>query len=463
MGKLIKKQLDKIEKSPGVYIFRDAKNKILYIGKARNLRARVRSYFIGSRDSRPLIPRIVDETAKIGTAKTNSEVEAILLEAKLIRKIQPPYNTRQKDDKSFIYIFINFSDPIPRVRFVRQKEMLLSVIPAKAGIQKTNRFRIKSGMTIQKKDKLFGPFISATEIRKLLNYFRRIIPFRDCANSKFKRYQKLDRGCQWAELGKCSAPCVGASGIKEYRQNILKLSRLLSGGINRVKKELWREMKKSSVNKDYEQAAEVRDKIKTIDHIKEVSMIDDYPHIGIYTSDVWRGMWGGFMVEAVDLSNISGVYAAGSVVRAKADYESARVEFDKSGYRRFKIRTKSEPDDVGMIREVIKRRFNHSEWKFPDLLIIDGGKGQLKAAESELISSSRLPTAVSNGKKINLVAIAKGPTRRGEELFFSRNFDPKLKSTLIKNKRVVKLMRDEAHRFALSYHKLLRKKGIMGI
>ena len=108
MDRQIKKQLDKIKKSSGVYIFRGQKNKILYIGKAKNLRARVRSYFINNRDNRPLVPKIVDKTKKIETVKTNSEIEAILLEARLIKKNQPPFNLRQKDDKSFIYLFIRF-------------------------------------------------------------------------------------------------------------------------------------------------------------------------------------------------------------------------------------------------------------------------------------------------------------------------------------------------------------------
>ena len=433
MDRQIKKQLDKIKKSSGVCIFRGQKNKILYIGKAKNLRARVRSYFINNRDNRPLVPKIVDKTKKIETVKTNSEIEAILLEARLIKKNQPPFNLRQKDDKSFIYVFINFSNSAPRVQFIRQKEILEE--------------RIKQ----RKKDKLFGPFISAHEIKKLLNYFRQIIPFRDCGETKFKKYEKLGRGCQWTEIGKCSAPCTSQIDIKEYRKSIAKLSRLLSGKIENVKKDFGREMKISSEKKKFEQAAETRDRIKTLDHIKAVSMIDDHTHLRDSTYEVETTRWRGFMVEAVDVSNISGKYASGAIVAAK--FKILNPKFDKNGYRRFKIRTKSGPDDVGMIREVIKRRLNHSEWKFPDLLIIDGGRGQLKAVNDEL----RIMNYV-----IPIIAIAKGPTRKGEKLFFSSDFDPKLKSTLLKNKRVIKLMRDEAHRFVISYHKILRIKGIIG-
>jgi excinuclease ABC subunit C len=434
-----------------VYIFRDSKKKVLYIGKAKNLQTRVRSYFINNKDNRPLIPRIVEETRKIETVKTNSEVEAILLEAKLIKRIKPPYNARQKDDKSFIYIFINFSDPVPRVQFIRQKEVL--------------QRRIKQ----RQRDKLFGPFISAYELKKLLNYFRLIIPFRDCGEAKYKKYKKLGRGCQWSELGKCSAPC-SVGKIKEYRRNISRLSRLLSGKINRVKKELLREMKINSINKKFERAAEIRDRIKTLSQIKEVSLLEENLHIGIYTSGVYDRMCNKIMVEAVDISNISGKYASGSVVAAEFQisnpkyqikFQIINIKFIKNKYRRFKIRTKSKPDDVAMMREVVKRRFDHPEWEFPDLLIIDGGLGQLRAVESEL-NSSRSPVATSNSKKIDLVSIAKGPKRKGEKLYFSQSFDPKLKFTLINNKRVIKLLRDETHRFAVSYHKILRRKGTIG-
>jgi excinuclease ABC subunit C len=428
----IKKQLDKIKKSPGVYIFRNAKNKVLYIGKAKNLRSRVRSYFIGKDDNRPLIPRIVADTAKIETVKTNSEVEAILLEAELIRRIKPLYNARQKDDKSFIYIFINFSDPVPRVQFIRQKEVLEG--------------RIKQ----RKRDKLFGPFLSAFAMKKLLNYFRLIIPFRDCGDAKFKRYQKLGRGCQWLELGKCSAPCTPLE-IEEYRRNISQLSRLLTGKINRVKKELLREMKTASKKKQFELAAEIRDRIKTLEHIKEVSLLEDD----------WAENLNQYLVaEGVDISNISGKYATGSIIKAKIfgldnaiSKKGVKVQFDKNGYRRFRIRNYSGADDTGMIKEVVNRRFTHKEWVRPDFLLIDGGKGQINAAESEI-------------KKLKIsfpiVSIAKGPTRKGESLFFNPSFNINLKNALINNKRVIKLLRDEAHRFAVSYHKILRRKGTIG-
>lgn len=428
----IKKQLDKIKKSPGIYIFRDNKNKVLYIGKAKNLRSRVKSYFVGNKDNRPLIPRIVEETRKIETIKTDSEVEAILLEAELIKRIKPPYNARRKDDKSFIYIFINFSDPVPRIQFIRQKEILEG--------------RIKQ----RKKDKLFGPFLSAFEMKKLLNYFRLVIPFRDCGDVKFERYQKLGRGCQWLELGKCSAPCSPAE-IKEYRRNVSRLSRLLSGKINRVKKELLREMKTNSKKKKFERAAEIRDRIRTLEHIKEVSLLDDS----------WAEDLNEYLVaEGVDISNISGKYATGSIIKAKIfglsnliSKKGVKVQFDKNGYRRFRIRNYSGADDSGMIKEVVNRRFTHKEWGRPDFLLIDGGKGQINAAESEI-------------KKLKIsfpiVSIAKGPTRKGESLFFNPSFNTNLKNALINNKRVIKLLRDEAHHFAVSYHIVLRKKGILG-
>jgi excinuclease ABC subunit C len=260
----------------------------------------------------------------------------------------------------------------------------------------------------------------------------------------------LNRGYQWAQLCKCSAPCT-AKQIKEYRSNISKLSRLLSGKIDRVKKELMSEMKNASDDKHYEQAAKIRDRISTLDHIKEVSLLDDS----------WAEDINEFIIaEAIDISNISGNYATGSIVKAKIfgldnpiSKKGVKVLFDKNGYRRFRIISNIKPNDTGMISEVVSRRFKHHEWGLPDFLLIDGGRGQINAATRKLLNL-RL--------ELPVVSIAKGPTRKGENLFFNPSFSMQLKNALINNKRVIKLLRDEAHRFAVSYHKILRRKGILG-
>jgi len=435
MLKTIKKQLKNIKKKPGVYIFRDQENKIIYIGKAVNLYSRVKGYFLGYLcDNRHLVPKIRKETKKIEVIATDFELEAILLEAEMIRKYKPKYNIRQKDDKSFIYIYINFHDSVPVVSFVREKEL------------------IDKKIKLRKNDKIFGPFSIGREIRKLLSYFRKIIPFRDCSENKFNKYKKLNRGCQWYEIGRCDAPCIKNISIKDYRHKISQLSRLLNGKFRIIEREMIFEMKQLSKKSKFEEAAVIRDRIKNLWHIKEVSLLDA-------GEEIKNSKF--ISIEALDISNISGKEAVGSLVRAKIKNQKSKIkmtnknlkfEFDKTGYRRFKIRAKNKPNDVGMMKEVIKRRLNHPEWKLPDVILIDGGRGQMNAVNQELrIKNQEIP----------VIAIAKGPTRKGENLFFSVNFDKKLKKALSQDKKVVKLIRDEAHRFAISYHRLLRKKKIL--
>lgn len=422
----IKEKIDNLPKSAGVYIFKNSSGDILYIGKAKNLKSRVSSYFSNSTDDRALAPRLQLETREIETKKTDSEVEATLLEAELIKKYKPPYNKRQKDDKSFLYVFINFSDPIPKIRFVRQKEINEDKIDIKA------------------KDKLFGPYTKGKEIKSILRFIRKVLPYRDCSDTKYKKFKNRGRGCQWFMIKRCDGPCIDEISKKEYRQNISLLSRFLSGGLKKVRTGLKREMRLASQNKKFEKAAKMRDRIKALDHISEVSFRQGLKAKSCKLQAV--------RIEAVDISNISGKEASGSIVRAKVKIQKSKVEFDKNGYRRFKIRTKAEPDDTAMVKEVIRRRFKHKEWKFPEVLLIDGGKGQLNAAGSGL-----------KGLKLNIpiISIAKGPTRKSEKLFFSKNFDQNLKDYFSQNKNVVKLIRDEAHRFAISYHRFLRKKRLL--
>ena len=226
---------------------------------------------------------------------------------------------------------------------------------------------------------------------------------------------------------------------------------MLSGKINGVKKDLLREMKAESKKKRYERASEIRDRIETLDHVKEVSLLDN---------DWTEGLSHCLIAEGVDISNISGEYATGSIVKAKIfgldnsiSKKGVSVQFDKNGYRRFRIKNYTGADDIGMIREVVSRRFKHKEWGIPEFLLIDGGKGQINAADSEI---KKLQISLC------IVSIAKGQTRKGENLFFNSSFDVSLKNALINNKRVIKLLRDEAHRFAVSYHKILRRKGTIG-
>jgi excinuclease ABC subunit C len=393
--------------TPGVYLMKNAAGEVIYVGKAGNLKRRVSSYFTRPHDYR--IERLVGEIAEIETKHTDTAIEALILEAELIKTITPIFNVREKDDKSFLCIEIT-KEAFPRVILVRGKD-----------VHQGTRF---------------GPFTSATSLREALRIIRRIFHFNTHPQEKIGTFA---RPCFDAQIGLCPGTCVNAISKKEYGKTVMRVKLFLEGKKARVIALLEKEMKTASRKQEYEEAEKLRLQIFSLRHIQDIALIRE--------SEVSSGgeALKPFRIEGYDISNISGTASVGSMVV----FEGSRP--NKAEYRKFRIKTVTGSDDVGMLTEVLSRRFKRStepsdggKWPLPDLILVDGGIGQVNAARKVL-------SAV--GLKIPLVGMAKGVKRKRTDVIGRVPSGVQL-STLIK-------VRDEAHRFAQSYHRNLRGRQFL--
>ena len=407
-----------LPQTPGVYIMKDADGAILYVGKAANLRRRVSSYFERPHDIR--IETLVAKIADIDHRKTETALEALILEAELIRKYSPPFNVKEKDDKSFLNIGIT-KERFPRVMLVR----------GNAGF---------SGMT-------YGPFTSASSAREALRILRKIFPW---STHDPERIGKFDRPCFDYEIGLCPGTCIGVITREEYAKNIDRLKLFLEGKKKVVLRDMEKDMAAAAKQLEFERAAKLRHQVFALKHIRDTALISDSEVISLPGSDAVSSPDGKpYRIEGYDISNISGTSAVGSMVVFEGG------EPNKNEYRKFKIKTIFKPNDVGMLTEVLERRFKHGgsagpsaaptigsdrRWRLPNLILIDGGIAQANAAKKVLMRT---------GLRIPILGIAKGAQRKRNDILGAI---PKgvTKGTLIR-------VRDEAHRFAIGYHKTLRR------
>ncbi len=405
----------RLPESPGVYLMKDSAGRALYIGKAGNLRRRVSGYFERPHDLR--LERLVGKIRKIDYRKTDTALEALILEAQLIKKLSPPFNIREKDDKSFLYVETT-KERFPRMFLVR-------------GSTKPSGQR-------------FGPFTSASNIRQALKILRKIFPFSVHPSTKlgageFSKKngwfypERSRRACFDYELGLCPGTCIGAISREDYMKNINNLKLLLAGKKKRILDNLRKEMATASKNLEFEKAEKLRRQIFALQHIRDTALINEE------SFGNWKLETGNFAqrIEGYDISNISGTSAVGSMVVFVGEQP------DRNEYRKFKIRTIAKSDDTGMLREILRRRLRNN-WLLPSLILIDGGKGQVNTANKVLEEF---------GLKIPVVGIAKGPKRRKNE-FVGKIPAGAKKKTLIN-------VRNEAHRFALGYHKKLRGRNFI--
>lgn len=421
---------------------KDGKGLILYVGKAGNLRRRVASYFLRPHDYRT--QKLVSQIKKIDCKKTDTAIEALILEAELIKKYQPPFNVREKDDTSFLFVEIT-KEKFPRVILVRGKSR-----PA---------------------GKRYGPFTFASNIRQALRILRRIFPFSTHpASSQINSLHshefvdshrvRRNRPCFDYQIGLCPGTCIGAISRKNYQKNIKNLKLFFEGKKTQVIRSLKKEMIEASKNLEFEKAEKIKRQLFALQHIRDIALITDekfqFPnsklnsklispisndrHLSDYYMDSYFQTK--LRIEGYDISNISGTSAVGSMVVFTGDKP------DKNEYRKFKIRTIRQSDDVGMIKEVLRRRFAPDHlahgWPIPSLILIDGGKGQVNAAKQVLNEV---------GFKIPIVGIAKGPERKKNE-FIGKIPEGMSEKTLIK-------VRDEAHRFAISYYRKLHRRSLV--
>ncbi|MDE2018982.1 MAG: UvrB/UvrC motif-containing protein [Patescibacteria group bacterium] len=412
-----RKDYKKLPETPGVYLMKDTGGKILYVGKAGNLRRRVSSYFERPHDVR--IEKLVSKIASIDFEETDSTLEALIREARLIRELTPPFNVKEKDDKSFLYIEIT-KEKFPRVLLARGHD-------------------VGTGNRKPGTGNLFGPFTSATGAREALRILRRIFPWSTHETEGKSGKKKEKRACFDYELGLCPGTCIGAISEREYKKNIAHLKLFLEGKKKKLIAALEKEMAAAAKTMEFEKAAKLRGQVFALKHIRDTALM------GKEENGEWRTENGTrFRIEGYDISNISGTAAVGSMVVFENDQP------DKNEYRKFKIKTVFQPNDVGMLTEMLERRFRHSPvlrspfsilhpWPLPGLILIDGGLAQVNAANKVLLRA---------GLKIPVVGIAKGPERKRNDII---GLVPKgvKKETLIR-------VRNEAHRFAISYHKKLR-------
>jgi excinuclease ABC subunit C len=406
---------------PGVYIYRDRTDTIIYIGKAKDLKRRVSQYFQRDDAVGPKTQILVSQIASIRTIQTASEFDALILEAKLIHDNSPKYNVVLKDDKSPLYILLTLSEPLPHVITMRRSDL-----PKK----------------MQRVDALFGPFQSAGVVRSLLRHIRHIVPY--CTQKR-----RNGRQCFYAHIGLCD-PCPSDKHTDPaaYRKNIFRLKNILSGKSNMVMKELEKDMKQAASENRFEDAAKLRSHIQNLYGILSkkydplLYMSSDAAAEDIYAAEL--SALGGVLhinkldrIECFDISNTGGKNATGSMVVLLNGRK------DTGQYKRFRIRMQNTPNDFAMMAEVIKRRFTHPEWGKPDLIVIDGGKGQLHSVK-DLVPD------------IPVIGLAK----RFEEIIIPMPHNAwktvrlDLTSPAI---HVLQRIRDEAHRFAITYHRLLRK------
>jgi len=392
---------------PGVYIMKNAKGEILYIGKAGNLKRRVSSYFLRPNNIR--IETMVSHIQSIETRETDSALEALILESALIKKHQPPFNIREKDDTSFLYVVIT-REQFPRVLLVRGKDL--------------NSIK---GLT-------FGPYVSSSSIKEALKILRKIFQWNAHQPEKIGIYKKP---CFEYEIGLCPGTCVGSVDVGEYKKTIKKLILLFEGKKDLIIDELEKEMKLASKELKFELANKLKKQIFALTHIRDTALIaSDNFQFSIFNFQ--SNSQTSLRIEGFDISNISGTSAVGSMV---VFVNGIPI---KDQYKKFKIKTVEGPNDVRMLREVLMRRFKHAEWRFPQCILIDGGKPQVNEA---------IRTLKVMNISIPVVGIAKGKKRDKNE-FIGLIPEGIEEKTLI-------AIRDEAHRFAIKYHKELRAIKMM--
>ncbi len=400
----------KLPNSPGVYFFLSGK-KVLYVGKATNLKDRARSYF--SKDlletRGPLLVKMLEEARSIKFIQTDSVLEALVLEAHEIKKHLPAYNTLEKDNTSFNYVVLT-KEKFPRVLVVRGRNL---------------------GVEENEYEKVYGPFPHGGELREALRIIRKIFPFRDkCIPYEEQRpLARMARlgGCFNAQIRLCPGVCSGMCSEKEYRVILRHLKLFFEGKKKELVKELIKEMKINAKEKNFEKAGEIKKTIFALNHIHDVALMK-------------RGQSKARLrIEAYDIAHLSGRSTVGVMVVIE-DGEKKVTD-----YRKFKIRGENgrvRVDDTVNLAEVLTRRLNHPEWPMPDLIVIDGGIGQVNSAKKIL---------KEKGVDIEIVSVVKDERHRPKDFLGS-------KKMVNEHKHEILLANSEAHRFAIAYHRKARGK-----
>ena len=373
---------------------KNGEGRVVYVGKATSLKERIRSYFSPNLDGKTR--RQMLEVTEIEIQKTDSPLEALFLESRLIKKYAPKYNIKERDDKSRVYVHLT-REPFPRVYLLRE----------------TDLHEIR-----ERNPQLYGPFLSARSLEDALELIRGIVPFRSCRVLPRRR-------CLYGHLGLCEMPCEAKIDKASYAKRVRQIKDFFEGKKSKILSGLKREMKLASKNQEYEKAIKIRDRVFALEHLKESFVIRQERSLPVFQR-----------IEGYDVSGISGAFATGSMVVFIEGMS------EKSEYRKFRIKWTKKSNDIAMLKEVLIRRFKN-DWPKPDLILIDGGRGQVNAAVL-VLENFKLD--------IPVVGLAKGPDRKKDEIITSRVL-PRHDILLFKE------VRDEAHRFAKGYYEKLHGKA----
>jgi excinuclease ABC subunit C len=419
--------------TPGVYLMKDEAGRVIYVGKAKNLRSRAGSYFLKAAAEDLRTAKLVPDIRDIDYIDAESEIDALLMEARLIKDIQPKYNRDLRDDKTFPYLEILTREDYPSVHFTRE--------PKSRG------------------SKLYGPFTNPRALRGAIQLLQKTFKFRTCSleiNEDDPRWRWF-RPCLLASINQCSAPCNQRISKDEYHNGIRRLQRFLDGDRKGLLGEMREAMAAASNQLRFEEAARLRDEIAMLESLDQRGKLKTHIQPEVFPIDPKKGLAGlrkvlrlekpVRVIEGVDIAHTSGTETVASIVQFIDG-----LPF-KPGYRRMKIHGVEGPDDVASIHEAVARRFSHigeENDTTPDILLIDGGIGQLNAALAALAALGR------NSQKV--ISLAKR-----EELVYVPGADAPLQlSRHSYALRLLQYVRDEAHRFAQHYHHLLRRRSQLG-
>ena len=421
-----------LPKAPGVYLMKDDKGRVIYVGKSASLRDRVGSYFLSSTKLEPKKAGLLIDVVDFEILQTDSEVEALLAENRLIKDIQPKYNARLLDDKTFPYLMITTGDEFPGVFITRE--------PRTEGV------------------KLYGPFTSVYALKEAVTLLQRAFKFRTCHLEihEADRNRRFFRPCLLYPIRQCTAPCAAKITPEAYREDINRLIRFLDGDKTKVIVQMEKEMLEASAEMNFERAAKLRDEIKALHALGARAGKGDqeywqpeafvtHPQEGMAKLQEMLGLAEPpRIVEGIDIAHLQG----GEMVGSKVTFIDG-VPF-KDSYRRYKIKHGQGNNDYLSIQEVVGRRYReagtHNEL-YPDVILIDGGLGQLHAAMDVFKTMDvKPPMVISLAKKEELVYTQ----AKSEPIRLARNH---------LGLKLLQYIRDEAHRFAQHYHHILRRKS----
>lgn len=418
-----KEMLDKIPKLPGIYVFKDLDNNIIYIGKAKNLYKRVSSYFKNAQDDWK-VNELVKEYKTIEHILTKNEIEALLLEAQLIKKFKPKYNVLLKSGTPFIYILIT-SQEIPQIKLVNSKK---------------------------NKGTYFGPFLYKQKARIVYEYLMRNLKLRLCSG-------KIEQGCLDYHLGRCAGNCLKTFNLEDYKIRINISKEILAGNYKSTQDLIKEQIKTYNKNLEFEKSKHLNEYLKNLEIIfmtlktgfTEKKYTSDITAI---TTELKHKIQKPMValeelqtilnlnqkpksIDCFDISHFQSSYIVGSCIRFTYGIP------DKNNFRRFKIKSLTEQNDYAALQEIVTRRYKDPK-DIPDIILIDGGKGQLNSVKN----------LFNNAIFISLA-------KKEELLFIPNNSEPIKLDLKTEFGQLLIAIRDYAHHFAISYHKLLRNKNLV--